>query len=212
MKLTRFQVLILGVLILSFHPAWAVKIEPSAGNLTSTSYKHFVFDTVPMNIEEITTSAEKIFAGKCIKIEKIEKDSLSKLSIVKYTFKITDGIKGVEKGKNLSFKQWEPTTRDAGYELGEKYVLFLHGESRIGLTSPVGFLQGQFDVEAGADGNEKVKNKINNRGLARNLKTQKKLLLRDSYRQNILEEKSEKGESLDYTDFIEIVKSLIENP
>lgn len=209
MKLTRFQVLILGVLILSFNPAKAVKIEPS--NSKSTSYKHFVFDTVPMNIEEIATSAEKIFAGKCVKIEKIEKDSSSKLSVVRYTFKITDGIKGAEKDKNFSFKQWEPTTRDAGYELGKKYVLFLHGESRIGLTSPVGFLQGQFDVEAGADGNEKVKNKINNRGLARNLKTQKKLLLRDSYRQHILEEKSEKGESLDYTDFIEIVKSLIEN-
>ena len=208
MKLTRFQILILCVLVLSSLPASAVKIEPTG---LKSSYKHFVFDTIPLNLEEITTAAEKIFTGKCIKIENIENDSQSKLPVVKYTFKITEGIKGVAGNKTISFKQWEPTTRDAGYESGKKYVLFLHGESRIGLTSPVGFLQGQFNVDADDNGNETVKNKINNHGLSRNVKSQKKLLLRDSYRQNLLEEKSEKGESLNYSDFIEIVKSLIEN-
>ena len=213
MKLVRFQKAVLCILFSSLFllelPAVALRIESGSGNFLPV--KRFVFDTVQVNLEELATSAEKIFAGKCTDIEKIDKDPKSGLSVIKFTFKVSDAIKGIDGNKTISFKQWEPTTRNAPYEIGKKYVLFLHGDSRIGLTSPVGFLQGQFEINKENDGRDTVKNKVSNKGLVRNLKSQKKLLLRDSYRQSILEEKSEKGEGIDYNNFVESVKNILEN-
>ncbi len=39
-----------------------------------------------------------------------------------------------------------------GYRKGQKLLLFLHGDSRLGLTSPVGFTQGVFRMIQDRDG------------------------------------------------------------
>lgn len=177
--------------------------------------RHIVFDTVPMNLKEITDSADKIFSGICKEIEEIENDPVSHLQVTKYTFHVLTKIKGnIEVNSEISFKQWKPTTKDVGYKAGEKYIVFLYPNSNMGLTSPVGYLQGHFLVERSGlnNENEYVKNKLNNVGLSRNLKTQEKLSIKkDRILNNYIDNCSNEGNLIRYQDFIEAVKILMEN-
>lgn len=174
--------------------------------------RHFVFDTIPLNLEEIAADADRIFAGICTNVEEIDDDPESKLPIIKYTFKITEPIKGVFGKEEITFKQWKPTVRDAGYEKGKKYVLFLLADSERGLTSPVGFLQGQFEVEKKGfiRRSEVVKNKLSNKGLNRNIRTQKRIEIKENqYINDYLQECSELGIPMRYKEFIQAVKYLV---
>ncbi len=174
--------------------------------------RHFVFDTLPLNLEEIISASNRIFVGICTNVEEIEDDPESKLPVFKYTFKITESIKGLKGKEEITFKQWKPTVKSAGYEVGEKYVLFLYPDSERGLTSPVGFLQGQFDVvrKGVIRRSEVVRNKLSNKGLNRNLRTQKKIEIKDNkYVNDYLQECSELGIPMRYKEFILAVKYLV---
>jgi hypothetical protein len=174
--------------------------------------RHFVFDTVPLNLEEITSASDRIFTGTCINVEEIEEDPESKLPVFKYTFKITESIKGLEGKEQVTFKQWKPTAKDAGYEMGKKYILFLYPNSERGLTSPVGFLQGQFEIEKKGliRRKEVVRNKSSNRGLNRNLRTQKKVVINeDKYINDYVESCSELGIPMRYQEFVKAVRYLV---
>lgn len=170
--------------------------------------RHFVFDTIPMNLEEIVNASNRIFSGKCIKAE--ETNDETNLPVVKYTFSVKENIKGV-KDEEITFKQWLPTVRDGGYEVGKKYILFLFPDSERGLTSPVGFSQGKFNVETKGIIRRKeiVINKQNNLGLARNLKTQKKISIENNkFVNDYVYRCSEQGIPMRYKEFIEAVKYL----
>ena len=190
------------VLIFVFIPcSFAQNIERS---------NHFIFDSLPLNLEEITASADRIFTGACEKIEEIEKDSVSNLRVVRYTFKVTEKIKGVT-SEEITFTQWKPTTIEAGYATGEKYIIFLYPNSRLGLTSPVGYMQGKFLIEKiGLNrGIEVIRNKLNNVGLSRNLRTQKKISINaDKFLNDYIHECSQKGIPIKYKDFVRAVRYL----
>ena len=183
---------------------------PSSFAQNIESGNHFIFDTLPLNLEEITSSADRVFAGTCEKIEEIEKDPISNLRIVKYTFKVTEAVKGVSTGE-ITFTQWKPTTIKAGYVIGEKYVIFLYPNSRLGLTSPIGYMQGKFLVEkVGANrGVELIRNRLNNVGLSKNLRTQKRISINaDKFLNDYIQECSEAGKPIKYRDFIRAVRYL----
>ncbi len=162
----------------------------------------FVFDTIPMNLKELADSADRVFTGTCINIKDIPKDKIANLHVIKYTFEINESFKGLSGKKLISFKQWAPTTDNAGYEINKKYVLFLNPDSRIGLTSPVGFLQGHFDVNLDEHNKEIVANKVSNIGLHKNLTTKEKVLFHREHAN---------GPNINYDDFIESVKEVIKN-
>lgn len=104
------------------------------------------FNIKPAKLNEIMTYSNKIFVGVCTKIEEISKDPIGPGDTVRLTFKVADGIKGVEGKNEVIFKQHSTVNAAIDYEVGEKYVLFLSGESKYGLTSPVGLSQGHFQV------------------------------------------------------------------
>ena len=208
---------LLLVFILSCNISKFVKAEENtegAENSKPKLERHFVFDAIPMNLKEIVDAADRIFVGKCINVEEIEDDSESKLPVIKYTMKITEGIRGVGNKETITFKQWQPTVRGASYDVGKKYILFLYPDSKRSLTSPVGFSQGQFDVEKKGiiRRKEVVHNKLNNRGLNRNLKTQKKISIdNDKYINDYVHRYSELGIPMRYQEFIKAVRYLAEN-
>ncbi len=174
--------------------------------------KHFVFDTIPLNLAEIVDASKegKIFSGKCIDVEELENDPVN---AVKYTFKVTEGIKGVKNDEVITFKQWKPTVRGAGYEVGKEYVLFLHPESDIGLTSPVGFEQGRFEIEKKGfiRRYEVVRNGFGNHGLSRNLKTQKAISIEnDKFINDYIHRCSEQSIPMGYKEFVKAVRYLAE--
>ena len=175
--------------------------------------RHFVFDVIPLNLKEIEQLSGRIFSGVCVSSEEIEDDPESKLPVVKYAFKITEGIKGVDGLEEITFKQWLPTTRTNGYEIGKKYILFLYPNSEIGLTSTVGVEQGNFEVERKGliRKNEVVHNKSGNRGLSRNLRTQKVLSIeQDKFINDYVQECSELGIPMRYKEFVKAIRYLTE--
>ena len=143
--------------------------------------------------------------------KEIEDDPESKLPVIKYTFTITDEIKGIGSKEEITFKQWKPTTKNAGYEEGKKYILFLFPNSERGLTSPVGFEQGLFDIETkGIIRKDVVRNRANNKGLNRNLRTQKRVVINeDKYINDYIENCSELGTPMRYQEFVKAVKYLV---
>lgn len=207
--------LFLILLVFCFNSSsFANEIKSDEENVKPKIERHFVFETVPVNLEEIVKDSGKIFAGKCLKVEEIENDSESKLEVVKYTFKVTEAIKGVNKNQEkIIFKQWRPTVRGNSYEVGKKYVLFLFPESSRGLTSPVGLSQGLFDVNEKGFIRKKeiVRNRIGNKGLARNLKTGKRVAIKkDKFINTYLHNCSEMGIPMRYKEFIKAVRYLVE--
>lgn len=175
--------------------------------------RHFVFDAVPLNLEEIENLADRVFAGICIDSEEVENDSEANLPVIKYTFKITEGIKGVDGKEEITFKQWKPTTRANGYEVGKKYILFLYPDSERHLTSAVGVDQGYFEVEKAGFFRRKevVKNRLNNKGLNRNLKTQKRISIdNNEFVNGYVDRCSELGIPMRYKEFIQAVRYLVE--
>lgn len=172
----------------------------------------FVFDTVPLDLQELTDTADRIFTGVCTNVEKVDKDPIAKLSIVKYTFKIVDKIKGLEGKSTVTFKQWGVLSSDSNYLIGKKYILFLYPNSEKGLTSPVGYLQGQFDIRKDKSNNEIVKNKSGNIGLTRSIVTRKRIVFRqDSELNDYIDKCSQESDFIRYKDFVKAVKYLIGN-
>ena len=102
---------------------------------------------VPVTLEEMVTDSEKIFSGICTKIEEFKKDPKAKVSSIEFTFKIAEGLKGIMGGET-KFKQYNgKEIRIPGYNVGEKYILFLSAPSpNSGLTAPVGLQQGCLSV------------------------------------------------------------------
>ena len=207
-----FNLFILSISLIAFCSLSTVIANEGAESSEVKLESHFVFDALPLNLEEIIFASDRIFTGICTGAEEIEDDPESKLSVVKYTFKITEAMKGLQEKEEITFKQWKPTVKDAGYEVGKKYILFLYPNSERGLTSPVGFLQGQFEVEKKGliRRSEVIKNKSSNIGLNRNLRTQKEIIINeDKYINDYVENCSELGIPMRYQEFVKAVKYLV---
>ena len=127
----------------------------------------FASQIVPMTFEEMTAQAERVIVGVCTGKEKkemtVENDKKSNLAYTEYMFEVSDVIKGnVEKvlkirqvnlgghGGPDSVPQMDPLPLP-DYEIGQEVILFLAGESTLGLTSPVGMDQAVFDVKTEGD-------------------------------------------------------------
>lgn len=174
--------------------------------------RYFVFDTLPLNLEELTKASDRIFTGLCVENYEVEYDPESRLPVVVYKFQILDPIKRLENKEEITFKQWLPTARNTDFRIGNKYVVFLYENSERGLTSPVGFLQGQFQLENKGRffKDEYVRNKVNNIGLSKNLRTQSVISLANKDVHDYINNCSEKGLPIRYREFISAVKDLVE--
>lgn len=118
----------------------------------------------PINLEEMSRSAERIFSGRCTAIETTLDPDLG-LDVTVATFEVERTARGAHtRTLTIRFLGGEvpglPRFRE-----GEEVVLFLYGESSRGLTSPVGFGQGKFTVHRDKTGRPFVANEIGNRNL-----------------------------------------------
>jgi hypothetical protein len=98
---------------------------------------------------------------------------------MEYTFRVERGLKGVQAGDQVVFRQFQAAQgRAVGipglprFSKGNEWLIFLHGDSRIGLTSPVGMEQGLFRLEKMQDGNLGVVNSLGNSNLAYQLQSE----------------------------------------
>ncbi len=107
-----------------------------------------------LSLQEMTSQAERIFVGKVTEVRE-GKDEYG-VPVTFVTFAVSHTLKG-QVPQQLTIKQLGRRTpgekgsilRIPGlprYREGEEVVLFLHGTSAGGFTSPVGLGQGKFTV------------------------------------------------------------------
>ncbi|MFQ5928419.1 MAG: hypothetical protein ACE5MK_01880 [Acidobacteriota bacterium] len=124
-----------------------------------------------VNLFEMVQLADRVFWGKCLSVEKKSAES-TLLPVVEYVFEVRRGIKGVRTGERVVFRQVQAVQRGIvgisgipHYRKGQEILLFLHGDSRLGLTSPVGLSQGIFRKEWTREGEIGFINALENRNL-----------------------------------------------
>jgi hypothetical protein len=145
---------------------------------------HMVFR---FNIEEMTTTADRVFLGRCIGVEKTrEMIAQGMLPVTRYTFEIERVIKG-RLPRRVTIRQLgHPASRQLGkagqitmhgravtpesfihgmteYRPGDRVLLFLIPDYLGGkVTYPVGLYQGAFVVSRMPSGQDLIRNSINN--------------------------------------------------
>lgn len=100
---------------------------------------------VPVDIEQMSLKAGKIFHGRCIDAKAVQDKKGIDSTLV--TYEVLRGVKG-EPSSTVTFKVFGSSSFAAGSE----DVLFLYEESPWGFTSPIGLWQGSFSVVQSEDG------------------------------------------------------------
>lgn len=130
----------------------------------------------PVNLEEMTLRADRIFSARCVSVE-IVHDAIVSGDVTLVTFQVERAVKG-QVGDRVTVKMIAGDDGRGGgtagipaFRPGEEVVLFLYGESEMGLSSPVGLGQGQFRVATDKEGRRIAVNDFANRRLLRGLTT-----------------------------------------
>ncbi|MGH9868012.1 MAG: hypothetical protein ACREAA_07615 [Candidatus Polarisedimenticolia bacterium] len=106
----------------------------------------------PVDLEQMTSRAARIFSGRCTG-SRVERDPTLQRDVVVATFRVQRAVKGVE-GHTVTVRMLASPSAAQGdeapgvpsFKTGEEVVLFLYGDSPLGLTSPVGLGQGRFRI------------------------------------------------------------------
>lgn len=124
-----------------------------------------------VNLEDMARLSDRVFLGRVVAVEK-EYDSRIGTNIVTYSFSVSEGLKGIEDGETVQVRQVSensdgisPISGLPSYRKGEEVILFLHRDSRLGLTSPVGLSQGVFHTVELPGGEKGYLNGVGNRNL-----------------------------------------------
>jgi hypothetical protein len=127
---------------------------------------------VPLGLAELTGGAGRIFVAR---VERVEAGRDAEgLPAVWTTFAVSETLKGPA-SEHVTLKQLGTSFGGADariaphadvprYEPGESVVLFVHPESTLGFTSPVGLGQGCFRIRD-RDGTRVAVNDVGNRNL-----------------------------------------------
>jgi len=175
-----------------------------------------------VNLEQIVEEADRIFIGTCVAVED---GTLSGngIPITLYTFSISERIKGAM-GETLTIRQvgvrkprvqgdqalvWRIPGMPI-YRIGQELILFLAADSQLGLTSPVGFMQGTFTVEE-REGKKVLENGFQNGGLFKNLSPETSIR-----KWGLTEEEvglfSVKQGPIDHSTFLGVVRKMVAQP
>jgi hypothetical protein len=130
--------------------------------------------TVHRNLAELVKQSEVVLFGEVMDARVEPHPDFPKSTTVLITLRVREVLKG-KAADEFTFRQYVFDPREAqarlGYKKGEAVVLMLHGNSRLGLTSPVAMDQGRFRVFTDSGGNMMVVNGLQNAGLFRNVRT-----------------------------------------
>jgi hypothetical protein len=96
----------------------------------------------------LTRAAGAIFSGTVTSVHRIAATRSGEVETVQVIFHVEHAIRGTQTGQRLTIREWAGLW-NAGerYRVGDRVLLFLYPPSRVGLTSPVGGLQGRFAVD-----------------------------------------------------------------
>jgi hypothetical protein len=164
-----------------------------------------------INLEEMVTTAQHIFSGTCITVERKYDDTTNRDAIF-CRFSISKMIKG-EALSELTFKM-STVAVDLGqaptFNPGEEVVLFLYGKSTLGFTSPVGLGSGKFSVLYLPAGEKAVVNAHNNTNLFKDIDSTKYSgSFSASYATEINSIMSKKSGAINYHLFLTLLEEMV---
>lgn len=138
-----------------------------------------------MNLEQIVYRSQKIFVGKVTSAveSSIPGPGGGTIPITIYKLAVSESLDGIIEDtvvvKHVRLRHVDPNSPKTGipgfpvYQFNEKVILFLTPESKLGLSAPVGLLQGVFRVRTDSTGDTWVANGINNEGLFAGMESRK---------------------------------------
>lgn len=125
-----------------------------------------------LTLEELVTRSRTIFVGRCVAVREVEK-GWAGLPVTEAEFSVAESVKsdaapagpragaspvvaGSTTGNRVRVRQISGRAvpgLGTRFQVGQEVLLFLHGDSTTGLTSPVGMAQGVFTIiRAARDG------------------------------------------------------------
>lgn len=148
----------------------------------------FATSVLQLNLGDIVQRSENIFIGTCVDVKAVDVALKNgHIPATEYTFEIEQGLKGAAtKTNRYTFrvvgrygKNIEPA-KNTTYQIdgmpsyipGERYVLFMTQPSELGLSVPVGLMQGSFEIHKADDQRFMVSNGVRNAGLLSNMQPQ----------------------------------------
>lgn len=190
---------------LAFRTAWTVLQIFLAACLTPIQAGR----TRPLNLEMMTERADRVFSGRCVNVRVARDPALDQ--VVTYVTFVPHRVEKGDVRSSLTIKILgdqdldSPSIRSTegvpAFRKGEEVVLFLYGDSRNGLTSPVGFGQGKFTVHKDKEGRPLASNQFANDQLFRNLSAGARKRLGDAVPKY-------QGKAIPPDDFLDLVRSL----
>jgi hypothetical protein len=91
-------------------------------------------------------SSGLIFSGTAAKVEHLRPSGSP--GITQITFRVDGAIRGVRQGQFVKVREWEGLwIGGERYRTGERVLLFLYPNSKLGLTSPVGGAAGRYRID-----------------------------------------------------------------
>jgi hypothetical protein len=91
-------------------------------------------------------SSGLIFSGTVVKIDHLK--PAGSPGITQITFRVESAIRGVRQGQVIKIREWEGLwSTSEQYRAGERVLLFLYPNGKLGLTSPVGGAAGRYRVD-----------------------------------------------------------------
>jgi hypothetical protein len=87
-----------------------------------------------------------IFSGTAVNVEHLK--PAGSPGITQTTFRVENAIRGVRHGQLVKIREWEGLwSTGERYRVGERVLLMLYPNSKLGLTSPVGGALGRYQVD-----------------------------------------------------------------
>jgi len=130
-----------------------------------------------LNLSEMVLYADRVFYGHCMSAETMF-DAENGVTVREYRFYVKESLKGVTEGDEVVVRQLlrmgsqGPSVPGIpSYRKGQELLLFLHGDSKLGLTSPVGLQQGTFNPLKLESGEIGFVNPLKNRNLTYAMET-----------------------------------------
>jgi hypothetical protein len=106
-------------------------------------------DLAASNFRVLTSQAGYIFLGKVAAVSRRAASNAQEVATMQITFHVEQGLRGAPSGSELTVAEWAGLWNGAErYRVGDRVLLFLYPNSKLGLTSPVGGRQGRFEVNA----------------------------------------------------------------
>jgi len=100
------------------------------------------------NLRRMIRDSGRIFAGTVIKVERVDLTPASTIATTQITFRVEEAIRGVRQGQVLQIHEWAGLWQTGErYRVGERVLLFLYPQSKLGLTSPVGGTIGRLQID-----------------------------------------------------------------